>query len=253
LSSAEVETIVRNAALAVDGAGLAIAASDRIGNPLAIYRRPGATGADVERALSLARTGAFFSSFGTPLAGALYGIENGATSARLLNAPGTGPSQGRDRRARHRRYGLGADDVTERAAAAGAIGSGFFVRTPLFDPGAVYLNGFQLPFINSDPPPAFAPQRTPAVVTRLRATACPFPMAGSPDRSRAACSPPRRRAGSCRTRLTPRVPHARPDPPSHRHARQHGDRSLTSMAASSVSSACPSRQSSRPTSPSPAA
>ena len=85
------------AALAVDGPGLAVVVSDRIGNPLAVYRRPAATDADVERALSLARTGAFFSNNGTPLssrtvraisrvnfpegipnqpAGALYGIEN---------------------------------------------------------------------------------------------------------------------------------------------------------------------------------
>jgi uncharacterized protein GlcG (DUF336 family) len=70
---------------------------DRPGNPLAIYRRSQATDANVEKALSLARTGAFFSNQRTPLssrtvrsisrsnfpegipnqpAGALIGIEN---------------------------------------------------------------------------------------------------------------------------------------------------------------------------------
>src|SRR4051812_8787307 len=67
LAAAEVENIVTNAALAVDGAGLAVAVADRAGNAVAIFRRPGATDADVEKALSLARTGAFFSSQGTPL------------------------------------------------------------------------------------------------------------------------------------------------------------------------------------------
>lgn len=123
LSATEVDTVVTRAALASDGAGLAVVVSDRIGNPLAVYRRPAATDADVERALSLARTGAFFSNQGTPLssrtvraisrvnfpegipnqpAGALYGIENtnrgcdlGVPSLpRLLDATGTTYSRG---------------------------------------------------------------------------------------------------------------------------------------------------------------
>jgi uncharacterized protein GlcG (DUF336 family) len=210
LNAAEVDTIVTNAALAADGAGLAVVVSDRIGNPLAIYRRPGATDADVERALSLARTGAFFSSFGTPLSsrtvraisrvnfpegipnqpsGALYGIENtnrgcdlGVPSLpRLLNAPGTGPSHGiatvpgglplfRDGATVAGGIGvagLGADDVNEWAAAAGALASGFFIRTPLPDPGAVYLNGFQLPFINSEPPPGVRVAAAPGGVYQI--------------------------------------------------------------------------------------
>jgi len=197
LSAAEVDVLVTNTALAADGAGLAIAVSDRAGNALAIYRRPAATDADVEKALSLARTGAFFSNQRTPLssrtvrsisrvnfpedipnqpAGALYGIENtnrgcsfnttflpGQSVPQLLNATGDG-------------YGLGiatvpgglplfrggetviggigvaglaSDDADEYAAAAGAQASGLFVHTPLPDPGAVYINGFQLPFVGN--------------------------------------------------------------------------------------------------------
>ena len=77
--------------------GFAAVVVDRAGRVLAIFRRPDATDAVVEKALALARTGAFFSSQGTPLssrtvraisrvnfpegipnqpAGALFGIEN---------------------------------------------------------------------------------------------------------------------------------------------------------------------------------
>src|SRR5581483_6463044 len=192
LTAAEVEAVVRGAAGAVDGNGLAVVVSDRIGNALAIFRRAAATDADVEKALSLARTGAFFSSRGTPLssrtvrsisrvnfpegipnqpAGALYGIENTnrgcdlgvPTLPRLLNATGTGFSQGiatvpgglplfRDGFTVVGGVGvagLGSDDVNEYAAVTGAAGAGFFVHLPLPDPGAVYINGFQLPYVGS--------------------------------------------------------------------------------------------------------
>jgi uncharacterized protein GlcG (DUF336 family) len=48
--------------------------------------------------------------------------------------------------------GLASDDADEYAAAAGAQSAGFFVQLPLPTPGAVYLNGFELPFINSGVP-----------------------------------------------------------------------------------------------------
>lgn len=97
LTSDEVRTVVVNAASAAAGEGMAVAVVDRPGNVLAIFRRSQATDTDVEKALSLARTGAFFSNESTPLssrtvrsisrvnfpegipnqpAGALYGIEN---------------------------------------------------------------------------------------------------------------------------------------------------------------------------------
>jgi uncharacterized protein GlcG (DUF336 family) len=209
LTAAEVDTVVTSAALAADGPGLAVVVSDRIGNPLAVYRRPGATDTDVERALSLARTGAFFSNNGTPLssrtvraisrvnfpegipnqpAGALYGIENTNRGCdlgipalpRLLDATGTAYSLGiatvpgglplfRDGLTVVGGVGvsgLGSDDANEFAAAAGAL-SGFFVRLPLPHPGAVYLNGFQLPFINADPPPGVRPASSPGGVYQL--------------------------------------------------------------------------------------
>jgi hypothetical protein len=67
LTAAEVDSLVTNAALAADGPAAAIVVSDRAGNALAIYRRPAASDATVEKALALARTGGFFSSNGTPL------------------------------------------------------------------------------------------------------------------------------------------------------------------------------------------
>src|SRR5207249_10438691 len=49
--------------------------------------------------------------------------------------------------------GAGSDDRNEAAAAGAALASGFFVRLPLPDPGAVYIDGFRLPFINAATPP----------------------------------------------------------------------------------------------------
>jgi len=209
LSAAEVDSLVTSAALAVDGPGLAIVVSDRAGNTLAIYRRPAATDLTVEKALSLARTGAFFSNQRTPLssrtvrsisrvnfpegipnqpAGALYGIENtnrgcdfntaflpGQAVPQLLNATGTGYSLGIATvpgglplfRGGETVIGgigvagLASDDTDEYAAAAGAQASGLFVHTPLPDPGAVYINGFQLPFIAAGVPAAVHPAPAP--------------------------------------------------------------------------------------------
>ena len=97
LTAAEVQTIALKAATLADGARFAVVIVDRAGRVLTVYRRPGATSAEIEKALSLARTGAFFSNKGTPLtsrtvrsisrvnfpegipnqpAGALFGIEN---------------------------------------------------------------------------------------------------------------------------------------------------------------------------------
>jgi uncharacterized protein GlcG (DUF336 family) len=97
LTADEVRTVVTNAAMGAAGEGMAVVVVDRPGNILAIFRRPLASDTDVEKALSLARTGAFFSNERTPLssrtvrsisrvnfpegipnqpAGALFGIEN---------------------------------------------------------------------------------------------------------------------------------------------------------------------------------
>jgi uncharacterized protein GlcG (DUF336 family) len=106
LTSAEAQTVITNAASAVAGEGMAAVVVDRPGNILAILRRSQAKDSDVEMALSLARTGAFFSNFQTPLssrtvrsisrpnfpegipnqpAGALYGIENTNRGCPLNN------------------------------------------------------------------------------------------------------------------------------------------------------------------------
>jgi len=197
LTASEVQAVVSATASSAAGSGMVIAVVDRPGNALAIFRRASASDADVEKALSLARSGAFFSNFQTPLssrtvrsisrpnfpegipnqpAGALFGIENtnrgcdfnvtylpGQSFPRSLNATGTGYGQGiatvPGGLALFRGgvnvvggvgvAGLGSDDLDEYAAAAGSAGAGFFVHLPLPDPGAVYIDGFRLPFINT--------------------------------------------------------------------------------------------------------
>ncbi len=97
LTAAEVNSIVQLAAEAIDNESQAIAVVDRRGVPLAIFSKSTATDDDRETALSLARTGAFFSNDQAPLSsrtvnfisrehfppgisntpsGALFGIEN---------------------------------------------------------------------------------------------------------------------------------------------------------------------------------
>jgi len=96
LLAAEVSGLVQRAAGAIDDARIAIVVVDRAGRPLAVYRKPQASDDAVETALSLARTGAFFSHNQAPLssrtirtisrenfpavpnqpAAALFGIEN---------------------------------------------------------------------------------------------------------------------------------------------------------------------------------
>jgi len=97
LAAAEVQAIGEAVALRIDDPRMAIAIVDRAGRILGIYARPQATQDAMETALSLARTGAFFSNNEAPLssrtvrsisrenfpeginntpAGALFGIEN---------------------------------------------------------------------------------------------------------------------------------------------------------------------------------
>jgi uncharacterized protein GlcG (DUF336 family) len=97
LDAAEVDAIVRAAARALPDATMTIAVVDRAGRVLALYRKPGATGATDEEAVGVARTAAFFSHNQAPLSSrtvrfisgihfppgitntnsaALYGIEN---------------------------------------------------------------------------------------------------------------------------------------------------------------------------------
>ena len=203
LTADEVQTVVNSAAMAAGGDGMAVVVVDRPGNPLAVFRRSAASDSDVEKALSLARTGAFFSNQRTPLssrtvrsisrpnfpegipnqpAGALFGIENtnrgcdfnvqyiaGQELPRPLSATGTPYSMGiatvPGGLALFRNgeivvggvgvSGLGSDDLNEYAAVAGA--ASLFVHLPLPDPGAVYIDGFRLPFINTATPAGLRP------------------------------------------------------------------------------------------------
>jgi uncharacterized protein GlcG (DUF336 family) len=118
LCAAEVAAIVEAAAAALADDRLTVAVVDRLGNPLAVFRKSAATGADDDRALGLARTAAWFSHDQAPLSsrtvrfvsgihfppgiarapnGALYGIEatnRGCALAAPLN-PGAALAEGR--------------------------------------------------------------------------------------------------------------------------------------------------------------
>jgi len=97
LAGAGARALAVAAAEAVASPSLAVVVADRMGRPIARYRRGAATDGDLERALGLARSGAFFSNNQAPLSSrtvryisgihfppgiartpnaALYGIEN---------------------------------------------------------------------------------------------------------------------------------------------------------------------------------
>jgi uncharacterized protein GlcG (DUF336 family) len=107
LTPADVDAIVRRATEAVEGDTMVVVVTDRLGQILAVYRKPGATMPFAEVALGLARTAAFFSNDQAPLSsrtvrfisgihfppgvrntpnGALYGIEN-TNRGYNLNVP----------------------------------------------------------------------------------------------------------------------------------------------------------------------
>ena len=195
LSAAEVDTLVKAATGAIDAAGLVVAVVDRAGNPLAVYSRASASSDAVETALSLARTGAFFSHNEAPLssrtvrfistehfpegipntpAAALFGIENTNRGCVLStdflpnqsvplarNSAGTGPGKGVStfaggiplyRNGLTLIGGIGVagvpPDTAEFAVVAATFGTPFFRQLPLPPPGAVFIDGFRLPFVN---------------------------------------------------------------------------------------------------------
>ena len=195
LSAAEVGDLLFTSSFLVDTPGLAVAIVDRAGNPLGIYRHPGATPDAVETALSLARTGAFFSHNEAPLssrtvrfistehfpegipnqpAAALFGIENTNRGCTLSsdylpnkaipparNYDGTGSGKGIStfaggiplyRDGLTLIGGIGAagvpPDTAEFVVVAATFGTPFFRQLPLPAPGAVYIDGFRLPFVN---------------------------------------------------------------------------------------------------------
>jgi uncharacterized protein GlcG (DUF336 family) len=107
LAAGEARSLAVAAAEAVASPSLAVVVTDRLGRPLARYRRGAAGAAELEEALGLARTGAFFSNDQAPLSSrtvrfvsgihfppgvlrtpnaALYGIEN-TNRGCSLNAP----------------------------------------------------------------------------------------------------------------------------------------------------------------------
>jgi uncharacterized protein GlcG (DUF336 family) len=67
LSAADVSAVVRTAVSSLNDPSLAVAVVDRTGLILALYARPGAASSAPDEAVSLARTGAFFSNDHAPL------------------------------------------------------------------------------------------------------------------------------------------------------------------------------------------
>jgi len=209
LTAGEVGNLVASAAAAAGNPAMAVAVVDRGGRRLAIFRGTQATDAIVETALSLARSGAFFSNRGTPLssrtvgyisapnfppgipnqpAGALFGIGNtnrgcylsssflpGQDVPRSLNATCNGYSQGLGtvpggvpifRSGEEVIGGIGVagfadNDVGEYVATTATQQNGFFVNLPLPPPGGVFLDGFLLPFVNSQTPAGITPGPSP--------------------------------------------------------------------------------------------
>ena len=67
LSAADAAAVIRAAVTALNDATLSAAVVDRTGQVLAAYARPGAAPRAPDEAVSLARTGAFFSNDHAPL------------------------------------------------------------------------------------------------------------------------------------------------------------------------------------------
>jgi len=203
LHPAEVAGLVERAAQALDAQIMAIAVTDRAGRPLAVYGKPGASEDALETALSLARTGAFFSSSQTPLssrtihaisrehfpdnfaglpplntpAGPLFGIENTNRGChiserydldkaipRSLNISETGPGKGIATipggiplfRSGDVIGGIGVagidPDAAEFSVFSAVSGTPFVSEFPA--PGALFVSGFRLPYIDRTARPA---------------------------------------------------------------------------------------------------
>ena len=202
LTSDDVDFLIRRAALAVDNPRMAIAVVDRAGRPLGVFRKSQATDNDLETALSLARTSAFFSHDMAPLssrtvrtisrenfpnnvpnqpAAALFGIENtnrgcylsdayeaGKSIPPPMNLAGSGPGKGITTspgsipvfKAGKMVGGIGVGGVDSLIAEFAAVSSVDNVRLsfvpvlPLPAPGAVFIDGIRLPFVEQTTQPA---------------------------------------------------------------------------------------------------
>jgi uncharacterized protein GlcG (DUF336 family) len=202
LTAGDVSSLISRAVLAVDDNRMAIAVVDRAGRPLGVFRKPQASESDVEAALSLARTSAFFSHDMAPLssrtvqtisrenfpnnvpnqpAAALFGIENtnrgcylsdayasGKTIPPATNLAGDGPGNGITTqpgsipvyKAGKMVGGIGVGGVEPNVAEFASVASvdgqtlSFVPVFPLPPPGAVFIDGIRLPFVEQTTQPA---------------------------------------------------------------------------------------------------
>lgn len=201
LTAANIDAMLRRAAMAINSPNMAIAVVDRAGRPLGVFAKPAATADIQETALSLARTGAFFSHNMAPLssrtvqtisrenfpnnvpnqpAAALFGIENTNRGCTLSTSfepgkstpPATslgGPNPGKGVTTVPGGIpvfkggilvgGIGVAGIDPNAAEFAAISAFdnaqlFFAPLPLPPPGAVFVDGIRLPFVEQTTQPA---------------------------------------------------------------------------------------------------
>jgi uncharacterized protein GlcG (DUF336 family) len=136
LTAEDVELVIRTAAEAIDATSAVIAVTDREGIPLGVFRKLGGSSGDAERAVSLARTGAFFSNDEAPLSSRTVRFISGRNF--IPGVPNTGASDlwGIENTNRgctlSRNYNPG-QAITPSRSLGGGIGLG--ITTGKVDPG----------------------------------------------------------------------------------------------------------------------
>ena len=90
LTAADVELVISTAARAIDATTAVIAVTDRQGIPLGVFRKVSGSSGEADRAVALARTGAFFSNDEAPLSSRTVRFISGRNF--IPGVANTGPS-----------------------------------------------------------------------------------------------------------------------------------------------------------------
>jgi uncharacterized protein GlcG (DUF336 family) len=123
LAAGEVAALAQAAAAAIDAPTLTVAVVDRAGQVLGLFRKPGTGAADDDRAVGLARTGAFFSNDQAPLSSRTVRFISGIHFPPGIANTGSGPLYGIE--STNRGCPLGVSFLPGRAVApAGSLGGG---------------------------------------------------------------------------------------------------------------------------------